>query len=125
MSHGTQDEYYDYPYDFDDPFDDYNDPDDSHECPDDTDEDSVECDDDDYGREDSCNDDYPYRCKASYHKDDRNDWDQEFLYRCAARYKGGIICKAIFETVEDIYTHLNHEHHTSKWLVHEFIRSQN
>ena len=104
-----KDEYYDYPYDFDDPFDDYNDPNDSHEYPDDTDEDNeyledhnVERDDDDNGREDSCNDDY--------------------LYRCKARFKGHIECLEIFSCEYDISEHLSRTHKTQKWLVDIFVR---
>ena len=46
-------------------------------------------------------------------------------FTCVLHVKYGISCKAIFATEEDIYTHLNHEHHTTKWLVHEFVRIQN
>ena len=58
-------------------------------------------------------------------KDDEDHKDQEFLFRCAALYKGGVACKAIFENEQDVYAHLNSEHGTTKWLVHEFVKIQN
>ena len=57
--------------------------------------------------------------------DPHHEEDQELLYRCAARYKGGIICKAVFDSASDVFEHLNQEHHTNKWLVDEFIKIQN
>ena len=56
---------------------------------------------------------------------DEDNGDQEYLFRCAARFKGGTICGAIFQTQEDVYAHLNQKHHTSKWLVDEFVKIQN
>ena len=57
-------------------------------------------------------------------EDNKNDGHQEFLFQCAARYKGGIICKKVFENEQDIFAHLNQTHYTNKWLVHEFVKIQ-
>ena len=57
-----------------------------------------------------------------YENQDENHRDQEFLFRCAARYKYGVLCKSIFETEEDISAHLVACHHTHKWLVHTYIQ---
>ena len=59
--------------------------------------------------------------EETYHEDGDHR-DQECLFRCAARYKYGVICKSIFETEEDIHTHLVACHHTHKWLVHTFVK---
>lgn len=61
----------------------------------------------------------------TYHDKDEDDRDQEYLFRCAARFKGGTICGAIFTTEEHVYFHLNQKHHTSKWLVDEFVKIKN
>ena len=132
MSHGTQDEYYDYPYDFDDAFDDHNDPDDSHECPDDTDEDNgypedhnVECEDDDYDREDSCNPypvDHKGKCANADEYGEEDSYNDDHLYQCKARFKGHTEYLEIFSCEYDIAEHLRYTHKTQKWLVNTYVR---
>ena len=127
-----KDEYYDYPYDFDDPFDDHDDPDDSHECPDDTDEDNgypedhiVECEDDDYNREDSCNPhpvDYKGKCDDADQYGKEDPYNDDRLYQCKARFKGHTECLEIFSCEYDIAEHLRYTHKTQKWLVNTYVR---
>ena len=63
-----------------------------------------------------------------YDEDERHDDEhdeEERLFRCAALYKGGVICKAVSDSISGMLEHLRYEHHTRKWLVDEFIKIQN
>ena len=59
-------------------------------------------------------------------EDERHDdEEEERLFRCAALYKGGVICKAVSGSISAMLEHLKYEHHTKKWLVDEFVKTQN
>ena len=59
-------------------------------------------------------------------EDDPPDDDGECydrLYRCTARFKGGICCREVFEQVDEVITHLWMTHGTSKRLFQVFVLS--
>ena len=93
------------------------------EYPDDGPDDKYDDDDRLFEHDEDPHEDYDDDQDEDYYDDRDEDYDdgEEFLFRCAALYKGAQACKAIFETEIEIYEHLNNEHHTSKWLVQEFV----
>ena len=55
--------------------------------------------------------------------DDGGECFDEKLFRCMARYKGGICCRRVYEHKDDVYEHLWMTHGTSKSLFQVFILS--
>ena len=80
-------------------------------------------DDEDYylDHDNDIHNDYDDSSSEDEPSEDNGEFGDERLYRCTAKYKGGICCKEVFEDFGAMITHLWMTHGTLKSLFQVFI----
>ena len=71
--------------------------------------------------EDHDDDDLDYIDQYDDESDSSDPEDQDIIFRCDCKWKGGTPCDAIYEDENAMFEHLQFVHGTKKWIVRTYV----